>query len=642
MATLRQQRRQEAAMRLLRRQVVGVNMRRMTERRKQYLVETHSAVTLQAWWRKVAARRQFRRQVVAVRVVQRWLRTQLACRRMATLRLAVIVVQRKWRARQVSRGQQEKVLRLRGGAQSEDSTDDEDLEDENRNDENQEERTPETVKRCIYCKQPIKSTIPHLNKEGNERCKEEYLKQYNAKDIKTLQKRFKTQNQKRKRSHDDYRLQMNKARKESRNENIVDDMKSFKEFFNSIEGILSEKCQGCQAFVSRQHVKILADGDKLYEDLMLEELIEDNDKIYICKWCNKIQNDLLRWLDMGGEDEEYLKEYKDWAYKTFTLDNKLSTMLNNLNRIDKSASIGMNIFNDYEGRHSVVFPFVNYNGVKIEIEENQDGIRKLEPTILLPQELFEEDITDSLSKQEVELANRSLDLDFLNLLNVLIKDRLGIMKSCKTMRQARNSETKKGMVENNQVELNEIDSLKGCLSKVKGTQEYQSQQIENIKFRQCQNGYKNIKFRWIVFSGYQHIQTDPYLAVCLLKQNGHIIKFLEKPNEDGVPNRDYRVCCQVDCDPFNCNRQLYHPTALEKLKTSECAINPLVVARFIHGRIQAFVNKVVRPRAKDYSLFLCFDRPTSQDGDSGFWLCGNIWVEDLDFYNSSGQPIEDV
>ena len=41
------------------------------------------------------------------------------------------------------------------------------------------------------------------------------------------------------------------------------------------------------------------------------------------------------------------------------------------------------------------------------------------------------------------------------------------------------------------------------------------------------------------------------------------------------------------------------------------------------------MEKIVRPISEDYSMFLSFDRPKGVGGDSGFFLAGNIWIDEI-------------
>ena len=103
--------------------------------------------------------------------------------------------------------------------------------------------------------------------------------------------------------------------------------------------------------------------------------------------------------------------------------------------------------------------------------------------------------------------------------------------------------------------------------------------------------------------------------------------------------REYRLCCSKECDPFNCCKQDYHPCPLEKLKSYQDVIDPLTVSRFINEKVIAFINKCIKPTAKEYSLFLMFNRPSGPNGDSSIRLCGHIWIDELSTFNSSGEKM---
>ena len=48
-------------------------------------------------------------------------------------------------------------------------------------------------------------------------------------------------------------------------------------------------------------------------------------------------------------------------------------------------------------------------------------------------------------------------------------------------------------------------------------------------------------------------------------------------------------------------------------------LDPLMITKFMVEKVEAFTNKIVKPLAKEYALFLSFERP-SENTCSGFNL----------------------
>ena len=296
------------------------------------------------------------------------------------------------------------------------------------------------------------------------------------------------------------------------------------------------------------------------------------------------------------------------------------------------------MFNDDKGRHVVLYLALDHEGVKIDLVDKEPGKDNLEPTVLIPQELFKTDPIDRIMKVEAELISRSPNQNFMNVFGVMISDRLEIMRNKKKMKQKQNAESMKGKVEgNNAVNFKEMTCLDGCLSAVKGSVEYIRRERSDILVRQCQNGVKNIKIDWCVFSGYSHHLEDNYLAACLLRPH-HTVNFMEKSSNDQFPNKEYLVCCDSDfCDPFVCLNE--HLSPASKLASSGYDLDPIIITNCIVEKVKCFVNKIVKPIAKEFALFLNFERPTSDSGTSGFNLSGHVWLDELEDFNTSGKPL---
>ena len=186
---------------------------------------------------------------------------------------------------------------------------------------------------------------------------------------------------------------------------------------------------------------------------------------------------------------------------------------------------------------------------------------------------------------------------------------------------------KKGMVHDGKLRLKNEISFQGCLVKVKGTNDYIKNKRKEIVFSQLQNGTINLKLFWKVFGGFSAIQSDTQMAMSLLRTKGYKFSSMIKRSESFTEKREYRLCCEDKCDPFNCTLQAYHQTPLDVLSSCKEEIDPLSVSRFVNEKVNAFVNKCVKPIAKSYSLFLMFNRPSQEGGDSSIFLCGHIWTD---------------
>ena len=185
-----------------------------------------------------------------------------------------------------------------------------------------------------------------------------------------------------------------------------------------------------------------------------------------------------------------------------------------------------------------------------------------------------------------------------------------------------------------------MGNFQGCLSKVKGSNDYWEQNMTDLKFAQLQNGTTNIQICWTVFPGRVALASDRMLALCLLRSNGYQFASTIKKGKL-KDSRDYRLCCDIDCDPFNCTRQTYHPDPLEVYNSYKEDVSALTVSRYVSEKVNAFINKCVKPNADKFSLFLTFNRQTKDDGDSSIQLCGHIWTIQLsesDLTKTSNSP----
>ena len=489
-------------------------------------------------------------------------------------------------------------------------------------------QTYKVGKICLNCNLAFGKRISHLKKASNQPCFELYVFLYKAKfgekyesyDIKTLQKIFnKNENKQRWRSNPENRRQQNQNRKQQRKTSKANGPKCCNEFLQSIEDIMSRKCSVCTAFFSSRNVIEIEPKSIDHEDLIREGFIEEGDQNFVCKSCKKLKDDLDQIKQF--ENSQMSKDYEEWAKTHFTLKNKIKELKQIFKM--KTANIGLQIENENGSRNTRLYPISNPNTVCCKIDDENQGLEYTEPTIFLPQELFDDLPNNKLSPAEGEMINRAHDQIIFNVISALILDRLGMMKTKKEMGERRNQEVKKGILKGKRLTLRNDESQVGFMQTVKGTNEFKENTKKEMVFRQFQNGKKSIRFEWKVCNGLDHALKDEHLATCLVKMRGHKIMTLDK----GEYGREVRVACGDGCNPFKCQLEGQHQTPTEKLKGSD--IDLLAMVKFLHEKINSFIRKIIAPFAADFSFFLSFSRP-KDSGDSGFWLCGNIWMENED------------
>ena len=93
----------------------------------------------------------------------------------------------------------------------------------------------------------------------------------------------------------------------------------------------------------------------------------------------------------------------------------------------------------------------------------------------------------------------------------------------------------KGKVFPNNLILTDLSSLKGYLYDIKSSGDYLTGHQEHIMFRQAQNSYTNVRLMWKMFTGFNHVKSDPCLATCIVRSNGKIVKSIDKTNQKGLP-----------------------------------------------------------------------------------------------------------
>ena len=517
----------------------------------------------------------------------------------------------------------------------------------------------EEMRKCENCKIECKYLIPHLKQKNSAGCRDFYFRKYlkefspNVSDnLKTLGRivnnQRKTEKQRLKRLNKEYRDKIKNDQQEARHRKKIDPNNMIKEYEAKVEGIMSKHCEACKSYVSPKDAGTVRKESCHYSE---------DAPIFVCKWCVTIEQDLERWMTLGLNDDEQDAEYQIWARENFSLPKKMSSLRKIITSNDHPHNVGVLIFNENLRRYYVAFPVTNADGGETRIEESLDGYENNDPMVLLPETFLEDVVIETVSKEVFELASRCSQIDFVDLMSIFFKDRLKKMNFAKRSRINRNVEYRKGSISENKLSLMDANSMKGALENIRGTTDYLTKHRNETQFKQWQNGTTNIRFSYAVFNGFQSIHTDSIMAKCILQTKGYHFASLQKENEENKPAKEYRLQCCVDCDPFDCDRQDHHPTALEKVQSSPQDVDPLSVSRFLSEKVTAFINKCVEPIATDYDLFLLFDRPTGQDAgvglpadsgfapDSGFSLSGHIWIDKLTQCNTSDEKLptgEDV
>ena len=493
---------------------------------------------------------------------------------------------------------------------------------------------------CLLCGDIAKYKIPHLKREGKVDCRKFYfdrfkrydwipnIEQPSAKDWIQLGKLIKQDNFKQKRTDPTFKRGWQRKQTQTRKRMKQDTKYCNAEFKNKVQAILSLECELCKEFVSsvqtveRQISHATEDGKK------------SSVKVDICKWCVKIKDNVESGHSLKeGEGSKESKEYHQWAIKNFTIEDKINEVGRKVTDGTKKF-FGVTFYNDESLRRLVIYPDVNEEDFKFETEDRTNGQNQVDPVVLLLQNL--PDVM--VSKDEANLANRSNKEHFLNVLNVMMIDRFGQIRNKENLRIKMNQHIVKGKVVDGRFCLKPSQSFEGCLSKLKGSEDYLKEFSDNFRFRQAQNGLTNLRISWPFFTGYEHIKEDPILASCLLKMFGH--KINESKGEEKT--KEFRVSCskEFECDPFNCKLVAHHKTPFETIVAEKYEINPLTVARFMNEKLKIFIDKVIKPNSKDHTFSIINNRAEGESGDSGYLLAGIIWLSKLDDQNSSKKPLD--
>jgi hypothetical protein len=499
---------------------------------------------------------------------------------------------------------------------------------------NDEESSQDEFHKCLKCNaSPIKSRLTHIKQ--NVECKEFYMAKYGVQNLKEMSAVFTAENksnhQKRKRKDPKYRQKMNKKLKEKRNMKKIEVGTMMKEYREKVNSILSVPCAACKSYSSPSVVELVDDG----------EFYVQGKNQYMCRYCKNIEKGLEDWMVLEGFDEEKFTDYEDWARTNFSLSKRLSQMLAKITSASPPRNVAILVYY-YEGKRFVVAHPSTSEQFNVVVEKGIADAEEVDPTILLPAMSRRELKCNSFSPEEVELAMRS-STDCVNMLSVLFETRISMIVHEDRRRTANSAEVKKGLINGRSVQMVDVKGNQGSLKDIKGTADYLETQRNDILWRQAQNGKRSLCLKWPVFYGFKDIQYDPSLALTVLRTRGYKFQTLERKNEDGTVKNDCRALCHVDCNPFNCWRTEYHQTPLEKFKTCSDQIDALTVSRYMSDKLDAFVCKILKPVSKDFSVFLMFDRPYSQGsedrGNSGFFLCGNVWPHEILDYNLGDKDI---
>ena len=493
--------------------------------------------------------------------------------------------------------------------------------------------------KCLNCNEGFQYPVAHMNRkerDGRKKCLELYSFLYKVKygnkydlrnepdhekeyqhNLKTLQKIFKIERQRKKRNDPQYRKEQNLMQKKRRKMKNADARKCYKEYEQAVQQIMSRECGVCRSF-SSDAIEI-ENKSNLFKDLLDEELIDNVHQVFFCKVCMKLKLEVETMREFEDTESELGYEYKEWARKQLSLKRKVIETKQIFK--ENSAFIGIKMQKQNEIGQTTVFPIANGFFFENSLEPT---VEPAEPTVLLPVDMFDELPKEKLSIFEAAMAQRIPDHLFFDHMNIFMLDRLGMMQTSKSMKDRRNEDVKKGLVNRNTVSLRENNSINGCLIKMKGSLEWKENLKEEIKMRQCQNGLNNVKFKWRVCQGLNHAIKDEHLAACLLKMKHLKIVAIEKQNDE----KKMKVACCETCNPFDCQLSEDHLTPAEFLKDSFYDVEMVPMTRFIWEKVDNFIRKIIIPIATEFYFFLFFRNPKIH-GDSGIDLCGQIWISEL-------------
>ena len=496
-------------------------------------------------------------------------------------------------------------------------------------------------KYCLFCEKHIKSYIPHL--KDNINCINFYFMKYDLaqgsyeEKLEKLKKKLKLSEQSKKRLIKDSRKEENAKRKEKAllyNQDISNCIDSY---WNIVANIMKTLCTTCKCFVSPNSCLKTDENHDLYEEY---------GQIWICKWCDKLQRSIRdTMIDLTDDATIMERKNAEWAKKNFTLGKKIFSLRKTFCFKNSPSNIGYSNFQKLNRESMVVYPILDGDNfittANSMMEETSD---KNYPTFLLAEDTLADYPMNTVEREVAELAARSCHKKFSNYISLLYIDRHSLISKLENKKLTFNSQHKYGKIIDGNLILSDMSSVKGCLSEVKGSQDFWVKNESDIQFSQLQNGTTNIKINWTVFPGFSALGSDCMLALTFLRTKGYSFASMIKRSGQ-KETKEYRMYCEKQCDPFNCTKQSSHPSPLEILNNgnshglSNLNIDPLTIARYVSEKVNAFVNKCVKPNSKEYALFLTFDRPTNGADDCSILLCGHIWTDELLKYKSANKTI---
>ena len=470
---------------------------------------------------------------------------------------------------------------------------------------------------CLFCNASVKTYIPHLKKNSN--CINFYFNKFELtlgsyeEKLEKLKERLKVSEQAKRRERKDRKEEGINRRKH--NQDSVNCLDSFK---NMVETIMSTVCTICDSHVSPKY-SIKTDRN--------HPLHEEYGNIFICKWCDRIQKNITAtWSSIKNVTTA------KWVKENVTLRKRISSLKEPLTSTKVPSNVGHLTYTKNNKLSMVLYPIHDKECCKNVDPPLNEQTAINDPTILIADEIFPENPIQTVSRDLAELAARSSYRNIERLFSILYMDRHKLISSYDNRRNNRNQLSKEGKFFEGKLILNDVTSMKGCLSQVRGSNDFWEQNIRDLQFSQLQNGTTNIQICWTVYPGRGGIVSDKLLALCILRVNGY--QFASTVQRGLLKDsREYRLCCEIGCDPFKCMRQTYHPDPLEVFNSYKGEVGALTVSRYVSEKVNAFINKCVRPNSKQFSLFLAFNRPTKDSGDSSIQLCGHIWTEQLSNYD---------
>ena len=223
-------------------------------------------------------------------------------------------------------------------------------------------------RKCDFCKEVIKSLIPHV--KMNKNCEDYYCEKFipdnesktQAERLKmlgaTVNKMRKIEAQKRKRENIEFVKEMNRRKRNQRQTNNNDAKKCYKDFADKVFKIMSETCNGCNCHVSPQYLsKIECKKSDIEES------------VYLCRLCQRLEKDLDDISEYAGDDS-YSEEYNVWAENHFNVKQKIQEMESMFH--SESLQVSMRVYNSEE-RNLVIFPEIDSKHSLFQVDARDDN-----------------------------------------------------------------------------------------------------------------------------------------------------------------------------------------------------------------------------------------------------------------------------